>query len=178
MALQQMCLDIDESLKVIATRPQRGTLIVSVSKPGLHCFLPHRSLCPHSPSRPPKPDYCLSIHTQSLLLIRTNLLVTEHTSSLLRPATTGAALPQTIINLKCLPLSVFSQPLPPLCGGSRDPVQKHWAAKWPQPTVRNDPALNIKNPSGCKSTSQYMANTIIFIWCYCHPWPPINSAVL
>lgn len=105
--LQQMCLDIVESLKVIATRPQRSTLIVSVSKPGLHCFLSHRSLCPHSPSRPPKPDYRLSVHAQSLLLIRTNVLVTEHTSSFLRPAATGAALPQTIINLKCLPFLSF-----------------------------------------------------------------------
>lgn len=105
-----MCLDIVESLKVIATRPQRSTLIVSVSKPGLHCFLSHRSLCPHSPSRPPKPDYRLSVHTQSLLLIRTNVLVTEHTSSFLRPAATGAALPQTIINLKCLPFLSFPNP--------------------------------------------------------------------
>lgn len=74
---------------------------------------PHRSLCPHSPSRPPKPDYCLSIQTQSLLLIRTNLLVIEHTSSLLRPAKTGADLPQTIINLKCLPFLSFPNPCHP-----------------------------------------------------------------
>lgn len=71
---------------------------------------PHRSLCPHSPSRPPKPDYCLSIQTQSLLLIRTNLLVIEHTSSTLRPAKTGVDLPQTIINLKCLPFLSFPNP--------------------------------------------------------------------
>lgn len=74
---------------------------------------PHRSLCPHSPCRPPKPDYCLSIQTQSLLLIRTNLLVVEHTSSLLRPAKTGADLPQTIINLKCLPFLSCPNPCHP-----------------------------------------------------------------
>ncbi len=74
---------------------------------------PHRSLCPYSPSRPPKPDYCLPIQTQSLLLIRTNLLVIEHTSSLLRPAKTGADLPQTIINLKCLPFLSFPNPCHP-----------------------------------------------------------------
>ena len=61
-------------------------------------------------SRPPKPDYCLSIQTQSLLLIRTNLLVAEHTSSFLGPAKTGADLPQTIINFKCLPF--LSSPNP------------------------------------------------------------------
>lgn len=41
---------------------------------------PRRSLCPDSLSCPSKPDYCLSIQTQSLVLIRTNLLVFEHTS--------------------------------------------------------------------------------------------------
>lgn len=72
---------------------------------------PHRSPCPHSPPpRPPKPDYCLSIQTQSLLLIRTNLLVIGHTSSLLRPAKAGADLPQTIINSKCLPFLSFPNP--------------------------------------------------------------------
>lgn len=70
----------------------------------------HGSQCPYSPCCPPKPDYCLSIHTQSLLLIRTNLLVIEHTSFLLRPAKTGADLPQTIINLKCLTFLSFPNP--------------------------------------------------------------------
>lgn len=62
----------------------------------------HGSPCPYSPFRPLKPDYCLCIQTQSLLIIRTNLLVIEHTSFLLRQAKSRADLPQTIINLKCL----------------------------------------------------------------------------
>lgn len=69
-----------------------------------------RSLRPHSPSRLSKPDYWLSIQTQSLLLIRTNLLVIEHTSSLLRPAKTGAGLPRTIIHVKCLSSLSFPSP--------------------------------------------------------------------
>lgn len=118
MALQQMGLDIDESLKVISMRPEKGTLIILVSKPGLHIALsllarrscPCRSLCPHSPSLPPKPDYCLSIYTRTLLLIKINLLVIEHMSSFFRPAKTGAALPQTITHLRCPPFMSFATP--------------------------------------------------------------------
>lgn len=50
------------------------------------------------------------MQTQSLLLIRTNLLVIEHTSSLLRPAKTGAGLPRTIIHVKCLSSLSFPSP--------------------------------------------------------------------
>lgn len=64
---------------------------------------PHRSLCLLSPSCPFKPDYCLSIQTQSLLLIRANLLVIEHTCPLLRPVKTGLDSPHSIIKFKCIP---------------------------------------------------------------------------
>lgn len=70
----------------------------------------HGSPCPDSPRCPPKPDYCLPIQTQSLLLIRTNLFVIEHTSFLLRPAKTGADSPQTIINLQWLTPLSFPNP--------------------------------------------------------------------
>lgn len=50
------------------------------------------------------------IQTQSLLLIRINLLAIEHTSYFLRPAKTGADLPQTFINLKCPAFLSFPNP--------------------------------------------------------------------
>lgn len=90
VALQSRCLDIRKS------RQGRTFLqpVNQVCSWSLCLLIPlKRSLCPHSPSHLSKPDYWLSIQTQSLLLIRTNLLVIEHTSSLLRPAKTGADSP-------------------------------------------------------------------------------------
>lgn len=113
VALHSRCLDTRESLQGRtflqpvnqACTALSSSLCLLISPPPLK-----RSLRPHSPSRLSKPDYWLSIQTQSLLLIRTNLLVIEHTSSLLRPAKTGVGLPRTIIHVKCLSSLSFPGP--------------------------------------------------------------------